>query len=66
VQQVAQAHGARQPDHIASQKEFRLAFVFLTAPGTEATAQELAIVDAVRQAFAGYFFAQTPTARVSG
>jgi len=59
VEGVISAEGVRQPDQVVSQKEFRIAFVFLTAPGTEATATDLAIVDRIRQNFVEFFFAQT-------
>ena len=59
IEQVVAANGARVPDATHSQKEFRLGFVFLTAPGTEPTPEDLAAVERVRRAFGAHFFALT-------
>src|SRR5262249_11093947 len=59
VDDIVAAEGARLPSHLSSQKEFRVGFVFLTAPGTEARPEDLAAVDRIRQAFPGLFFGQT-------
>lgn len=59
IQQLIDAMGPRRPDSLHSQKEFRLGFVFLTAPGTEPTAEDLEAVERVRRAFGAHFFALT-------
>jgi subtilase family serine protease/flagellar hook assembly protein FlgD len=59
VDDIVAAEGARLPSHLSSQKEFRLGFVFLTAPGTEARPEDLAAIERIRQAFPGLFFGQT-------
>jgi subtilase family serine protease/flagellar hook assembly protein FlgD len=59
VDQIVDAMGPRRPDHLHSQKEFRLGFVFLTRPGTEPSAEDLEAVERVRRAFGARFFALT-------
>jgi hypothetical protein len=59
IDQVISAMGARVPSSGNSQKEFRLAFVFLTAPGTQPSDEDLQAVEAVRQFFGAHFFALT-------
>jgi subtilase family serine protease/flagellar hook assembly protein FlgD/fibronectin type 3 domain-containing protein len=59
VGQLVAAMGPRVPDHQASTKEFRLGFIFLTRPGVEPDAEDLAAVEVVRQYFAAHFFALT-------
>jgi subtilase family serine protease/flagellar hook assembly protein FlgD len=51
IDQVIAAEGPRQPDADAAQKQFRIGFVLLTQPGTPATEQDIAQVNAVREAF---------------
>ncbi len=38
IEQVVAAHGARNPDHLSSQKDFRLAIVLVTRPGEDPAA----------------------------
>ena len=59
IDQIVDAMGARRPDHIHSQKELRLGFVFLAAPGTEPSPEDLEAVDRIRRAFGAHFFALT-------
>jgi subtilase family serine protease/flagellar hook assembly protein FlgD len=59
IEQIVAANGPRVPDATHSQKEFRLGFVFLTAPGTEPTSEDLEAVERVRRAFGAHFFALT-------
>jgi subtilase family serine protease/flagellar hook assembly protein FlgD len=59
IEQVVAANGPRVPDATHSQKEFRLGFVFLAAPGTEPTPEDLEAVERVRRAFGAHFFALT-------
>ncbi len=59
IDQLVAAMGERQPDHRHSQKDFRLGFVFLTAPGTEPSPRDLAAVERVRQTFGAHFFGLT-------
>src|SRR5262249_8927655 len=48
VDDIVAAEGPRLPSHLSSQKEFRVGFVFLTAPGTEASPEDLAAVERIR------------------
>ncbi len=59
IDQVVDAMGARRPDHLHSQKELRLGFVFLAAPGTDPSPEDLEAVERVRRAFGAHFFALT-------
>jgi subtilase family serine protease/flagellar hook assembly protein FlgD len=59
LQQIVDAEGARAPDFRSSQKEFRLGFVFLTAPGVEPSAEDLEAVETIRKAFVPHLFAMT-------
>lgn len=59
IDQIVDATGVRRPDHLHSQKEFRLGFVFLAAPGTEPSPEDLEAVDRIRRAFGAHFFALT-------
>src|SRR5262249_61262491 len=59
IEQVIAAEGPRTPGFEVSTKAFRLGFIFLTRPGTEPSADELAAVDRIRRFFAGHFFALT-------
>ena len=59
IDQVVDAMGPRRPDHLHSQKELRLGFVFLAAPGTEPSPEDLEAVDRIRRAFGAHFFALT-------
>ncbi|MFT5435102.1 MAG: hypothetical protein ACI9OJ_005819, partial [Myxococcota bacterium] len=48
IEQVIKAHGARNPDHLAAQKDFRLAVVLVTRPGE--TADDVSVfVDRLEQ-----------------
>lgn len=53
---VIAAEGARVPAMAQSQKSFRAAFILLTAPGQEATPQQVAFVDALRRSLGNSFF----------
>ena len=59
IDQVVAAEAARQPDHQASQKDFRIGFLFLAAPGLDPTTDDLDAVDRLREAFSNRFFALT-------
>ncbi|MET0555906.1 MAG: CARDB domain-containing protein, partial [Vicinamibacteria bacterium] len=59
VQQVIQAESARVPDHLTSQKDFRMGVLLLVAPGVEPSPEDLELVDRMRTAFAARFFALT-------
>ena len=59
IDQIIGAEGSRLPDSQSSPKAFRLGFVFLTAPGTEPSAEDLEAVERVRRGFAAHFFALT-------
>jgi subtilase family serine protease/flagellar hook assembly protein FlgD/WD40 repeat protein len=59
VDQVIAAEGARNPGFQAAPKTFRAGFIFLTAPGVEPSAEDLANVDRLRRAFAAHFFTLT-------
>lgn len=59
IDQIVAALGPRTPGFAHSQKEFRLGFVFLAAPGSDPSAEDLEAVERVRRAFGAYFFALT-------
>src|SRR5262249_15335733 len=59
VDQVIAAEGPRSPSSRDSQKEFRLGFILLTAPGESPSDDDLAAVERVRTSFVDYFFAHT-------
>jgi subtilase family serine protease len=59
IGQVIQAESSRVPDHLASQKDFRMGVLLLVAPGVEPSAEDLELVDRMRTAFASRFFALT-------
>ena len=59
VAQVISAEGPRQPDHRASQKDFRIGFIVLAAPGVEPSSEDLEAIDHLRDAFEARFFALT-------
>ncbi|MGV3622553.1 MAG: hypothetical protein ACO1OB_17170 [Archangium sp.] len=55
VADFVRAQGVRTPAFPNAQRCFRLAFVLVTQQGTTATAAELALVDAYRRRFEGWF-----------
>lgn len=59
ITQVVAAESARVPDHLASQKDFRMGVVFLAAPGVEPSPEDLKLADRMRSAFESKFFAMT-------
>ena len=59
VDQVIAAEGARTPSFLESPKEFRVAFILLTAPGADADPADLQALENVRRAFPSHFFALT-------
>lgn len=59
IDQVIAAEGARNPGFQAAPKTFRAGFIFLTAPGVEPSAEDLAAVERLRRAFAAHFFSLT-------
>src|SRR5260221_8847764 len=58
IGQVTAAEGPLSPDHLHSQKDFRVGFIFL-ARGSAPSAADLAAVNRIREAFAAAFFALT-------
>ncbi len=59
VDDIIAAEGPRQPDFRNSPKTLRLGFIFLTAPGVDPSADDLAGVERLRAAFGAHFFALT-------
>ena len=59
IDQVIAAEGARSPGHENSQKDFAVAFVFLTAESLLPTARDLEGVELVRSNFMDTFFGLT-------
>jgi len=59
IDQVIASEGPRVPGASSSQKEFRGAFVLLTANGVEPTPQQIQAVDTIRQQWAKEFFLMT-------
>ncbi|MGH9388653.1 MAG: hypothetical protein ACRD1Z_03495, partial [Vicinamibacteria bacterium] len=59
IEQIIAAEGARAPSQRESQKDFTVAFVFLTAPSLLPTEGDLVAVDRVRSNFMDAFFSQT-------
>ncbi|MEO8360475.1 MAG: CARDB domain-containing protein, partial [Vicinamibacteria bacterium] len=59
VGQVIGAEGERAPNYLQSPKAFRVAFIFLTAPGVDPSPADLEAVETVRRFFPGHFFALT-------
>lgn len=55
VDEIIAAEGRRTPDDTVAQRLFRFAFIVVTPPGTEPTAEELAQLDAYRMEFEPYF-----------
>ncbi len=56
IADILAAEGPRVPAADASPHEFRAGFIVLTAPGEQATPDQLAAVDAVRRSAANAFF----------
>jgi subtilase family serine protease/flagellar hook assembly protein FlgD len=56
IEQIIAAEGARLPSHRGSQKDFTIAFVFLTAPDLVPTESDLGGVELVRSNFMDAFF----------
>ncbi len=56
ISDVISAVGERKPSKEDSQKEFRAAFIYLTAPGTTPSSSELKAIDNIRRAWANEFF----------
>ena len=59
VDQVIAVEGARSPSHDLSQKDFTVAFVFLTAESLLPTARDLEAVELIRSNFMDTFFGLT-------
>lgn len=59
IDRVILSESPRVPDHLASQKDFRMGALLLVAPGVEPSAPDLELVDRLRTAFASRFFALT-------
>jgi len=59
IEQVLAAEGPRAPGHRDSQKDFTVAFVFLTAPSLLPTESDLTAVERVRSNFMDAFFSLT-------
>jgi len=55
VEQIIEAEGRRTPDDTVAQRLFRFAFILITPPGTEPSAEELAQLEAYRAEFEPYF-----------
>ncbi len=55
VDDIVAAEGRRSPDHTLAQREFRTAFILLTRPGAEPSAQDLEKLDRFRREFEPYF-----------
>jgi uncharacterized protein (TIGR03437 family) len=55
IGEIIQAEGRRIPDHTVSQRKFRMAFVLITASGTEPTATDIEQLDTLRREFEGFF-----------
>lgn len=56
IEDIIAAEGERVPGVASSQKQFRAAFIVLTAPGVSPTAAQLAHVEQVRTRFVREFF----------
>ncbi|HEY7699871.1 MAG TPA: CARDB domain-containing protein, partial [Vicinamibacteria bacterium] len=59
LDQIVAAEGEREPSAESSQKDFRLAFVFLSEKDLVASPLDLASVDRIREAFVTTFFSLT-------
>jgi uncharacterized protein (TIGR03437 family) len=59
IEDLVAAQGPRVPDSTVSPRRFRIAFVLLTAAGTQPTAADLAKLEAYRSQFESYFAAAT-------
>ncbi len=59
LDQIVAAEGEREPSLASSQKDFRLAFLFLSEKDLVPSPSDLASVEAVRQAFVTTFFSLT-------
>ena len=59
VDQIIAVEGARSPNHDLSQKDFAVAFVFLTAESLLPTARDLEAVELIRSNFTDTFFGLT-------
>ena len=59
VDQIIAVEGARSPSHDLSQKDFAVAFVFLTAESLLPTARDLEAVELIRSNFMDTFFGLT-------
>lgn len=55
VEELIAAEGRRVPDHTVAQRRFRFAFVLLTRPGVEPTADQLAQAERYRAEFPAYY-----------
>jgi hypothetical protein len=55
IEQIVEAEGRRLPDHTVEQRLYRFAFILVTAEGQDATADQIARVDAARREFEPYF-----------
>ncbi|MCX7603867.1 MAG: hypothetical protein N2036_07315, partial [Bryobacteraceae bacterium] len=55
IEELIAAEGRRTPDETVSQRLFRFAFVLITPPGTEPSAEELEQIETYRTAFEPYF-----------
>ncbi|MDY7233031.1 CARDB domain-containing protein [Hyalangium rubrum] len=53
---IIRAEGARWPDSAGSQKQFRAAFILLTAPGQSATPAQRTFAESLRRSFENHFF----------
>ncbi|MEJ5368722.1 MAG: hypothetical protein WHT08_10410 [Bryobacteraceae bacterium] len=55
VERIIEAEGRRTPDDTVAQRLFRFAFILITPPGAEPSAEELAQLDDYRREFEPYF-----------
>lgn len=59
LQEIVQMEGRRSPDHTVAQREFRFAFVVVTANGETPTPDQIAQAEAYRSEFEAYFYKVT-------
>lgn len=64
IDQIIEATGRRTPDHNVSQRQFRFAFVLITAAGSEPTVAELAQLETWRGRYE-QFFAKATSGRAA-